>query len=623
MKRSYRSSFLWGFIFWSLLFSACSEQPKKRIQFNNHHFETNEIEGYFHRSSQVEKLELLSQIFKNKYKNPADFEKWVKQRFILEYPKHRFTNVEALKRTLVSMYQSEYFELAASFSAKVIDDKRIELKGAKPSALALMAGYYDLTQDRDSLSYFLHELGQHLKDDSSSWLRIFYHTNKANVSSHQSRYLDALLQYKKALSYTTQDDIDNLRLLHLNLALLYLKIENSQKARFHVNKVKLLGLANFPVDKLNNLGVVLFKTKEFATAEKAFLQALNYARKEKQAMFEAQTLSNLANLRRKEKRFDEALELMLESDKICLDLGVEMGVFINQLNRAELYGDCGSYSELATELSMLEKKIFELNEPSYTADWFRLCYQLNDALGNEALANQFYRKYHTLRESFLGDRDRNLLSEWEIIQMREGQNRERIRLKLAIQQQKNNKLFLTFLFMLFLVIASLGFILLSRRTHKNRIEQLKIQQRLVFDLELKSKELLAESLKNISVQHLKEDLNTALEHALSELTKPHHDKFANLQRMLKTVPAKGFLDEFETRFKGVHEVFYKNLKVLAPNLTPHEVRICALMRLNISSKEMAILTNRTQGTIDNTRSLIRKKLKLEEQVNLQEFILSI
>jgi DNA-binding CsgD family transcriptional regulator len=63
--------------------------------------------------------------------------------------------------------------------------------------------------------------------------------------------------------------------------------------------------------------------------------------------------------------------------------------------------------------------------------------------------------------------------------------------------------------------------------------------------------------------------------------------------------------------------------VLAPDLTPHEMRICALMRLNISSKEMAILTNRTQGTIDNTRSLIRKKLKLEELVNLQEFILSI
>ena len=96
-----------------------------------------------------------------------------------------------------------------------------------------------------------------------------------------------------------------------------------------------------------------------------------------------------------------------------------------------------------------------------------------------------------------------------------------------------------------------------------------------------------------------------------------------MQRMLKTAPSKGFLEEFETRFKGVYEDFYVKLRTLAPELTPHEIRICALMRLNISSKEMAVLTNRTQGTIDNTRSAIRKKLQLDDQVNLQEFILAI
>jgi DNA-binding NarL/FixJ family response regulator len=47
------------------------------------------------------------------------------------------------------------------------------------------------------------------------------------------------------------------------------------------------------------------------------------------------------------------------------------------------------------------------------------------------------------------------------------------------------------------------------------------------------------------------------------------------------------------------------------------------MRLNISTKEIAMLTNRTIGTVDNTRSAIRKKLKLEEETNLQEFLLNI
>jgi DNA-binding CsgD family transcriptional regulator len=48
-----------------------------------------------------------------------------------------------------------------------------------------------------------------------------------------------------------------------------------------------------------------------------------------------------------------------------------------------------------------------------------------------------------------------------------------------------------------------------------------------------------------------------------------------------------------------------------------------LMRLQISTKEIASLTNRTIGTIDNTRSQIRKKLKLEDSDNLQEYLTSI
>ena len=83
------------------------------------------------------------------------------------------------------------------------------------------------------------------------------------------------------------------------------------------------------------------------------------------------------------------------------------------------------------------------------------------------------------------------------------------------------------------------------------------------------------------------------------------------------------INEFETRFTGVYEQYYEKLKNLAPELSPNDLRICALMRLNISTKEIALLTNRTAGTVDNTRSSIRKKLKLEDDTNLQEYLLNI
>jgi DNA-binding CsgD family transcriptional regulator len=83
------------------------------------------------------------------------------------------------------------------------------------------------------------------------------------------------------------------------------------------------------------------------------------------------------------------------------------------------------------------------------------------------------------------------------------------------------------------------------------------------------------------------------------------------------------MNEFEARFIGVYEAFYQKIQTIAPDLTPNELRICAFMRLHISTKEIAYLTNRTIGTIDNTRSIIRKKLKLEENDSLQQFLINL
>jgi DNA-binding CsgD family transcriptional regulator len=114
-----------------------------------------------------------------------------------------------------------------------------------------------------------------------------------------------------------------------------------------------------------------------------------------------------------------------------------------------------------------------------------------------------------------------------------------------------------------------------------------------------------------------------LEVIIQDLPKIHQARFEQIKHTLKRLKLSSMLDEFETRFTGIYDDYYDKLKIVAPELTPNELRICALMRLNISTKEIAMLTNRTIGTVDNTRSAIRKKLKLEEETNLQEFLLNI
>ncbi|MTI33107.1 hypothetical protein E1171_19975 [Cytophagales bacterium RKSG123] len=80
-------------------------------------------------------------------------------------------------------------------------------------------------------------------------------------------------------------------------------------------------------------------------------------------------------------------------------------------------------------------------------------------------------------------------------------------------------------------------------------------------------------------------------------------------------------DQFELHFNEIHDNFIKRLKEAFPNLTPRDIRLCAYLRLNLASKEIAPLMGISYRGIEALRYRIRKKLKLEAKDNLMAFIL--
>ena len=80
---------------------------------------------------------------------------------------------------------------------------------------------------------------------------------------------------------------------------------------------------------------------------------------------------------------------------------------------------------------------------------------------------------------------------------------------------------------------------------------------------------------------------------------------------------------FETAFDEVHEDFLNRLKARFPSLTPKELRLCAYLRLNISTKEIAPLMNISIRGVEICRYRVRKKLNIDRDTNLTSLIIDL
>lgn len=99
-------------------------------------------------------------------------------------------------------------------------------------------------------------------------------------------------------------------------------------------------------------------------------------------------------------------------------------------------------------------------------------------------------------------------------------------------------------------------------------------------------------------------------------------------RKIQKVIDDGMNDErdwnlFESSFNEAHESFFKKLKANHPDLVPNDLKLCAYLHMNMSSKEMASLLNISLRGVEIRRYRLRKKLEVPHDKNLVEFLMEL
>lgn len=172
------------------------------------------------------------------------------------------------------------------------------------------------------------------------------------------------------------------------------------------------------------------------------------------------------------------------------------------------------------------------------------------------------------------------------------------------------------------------FFLLARRYQaRNKLLQVRIIEKekksLEVELQSSQREMAVKAMQMAHLNELSFEVSQKLKDISQNVSSNNKAKINDLINNLDKVSPKIAWKEFETRFENVHHDFYNVLRELYPELTPTEIKICSFLRLNMTSKDIAVLTSRSVRTIESTRTNIRKKLNLSPETSLTGYLLSI
>ena len=148
-------------------------------------------------------------------------------------------------------------------------------------------------------------------------------------------------------------------------------------------------------------------------------------------------------------------------------------------------------------------------------------------------------------------------------------------------------------------------------------------EKLESELTVKSKELAVSTMtiikKNEILVSIKEEVILQKEALGSQYPNKYYDKLIRL--LDENLSSEDDWAIFQTNFDRIHENFFRNLHIRFPDLTPNDLRFCAYLRLNLSSKDIAHLMNISLKGVEVGRYRVRKKIGIPSTKSLTEFMI--
>lgn len=392
----------------------------------------------------------------------------------------------------------------------------------------------------------------------------------------------------------------------------------------------------------NNRGIIHTYINEYQQADRFLKKALELNRSSHDLKRIAANLNNLCLYKGNIK---EQLKWINEAIVINKNLNAKWSLSENYNNLGKLYIYAGKYSQAIDALKTAYRIASEVGAKGLMCDNYEYAAQAYNAIGNYQMA---YQKQAALTELSKEIQNTNKLRSVEqriaqekmsALQQKERQKQQEYEIATL---QRN---FITFLIIIALLTV-IGTLLFQRYKRKKKLQLLNAQYRIeqseheIAKLKMQQQKADLENAQQALETNKQETMNFAvflqsrnelLDKIQEQVRQSYRMEHSELIAHLKKLNA--FIKQYQTTNKAnsttLQTIDEKSQEFLAhlterhPNLTQGEKHLASLLRVNLSTKEIAMLTGNTPKTINMNRYRLRKSLGLSGEDDLIQYIQSI
>jgi len=462
-----------------------------------------------------------------------------------------------------------------------------------------------------------------------------------NIYLSQSNYSDALKYYQKSQLISENNQFKSI-LPHVynNTGIIYTNLGKPDQALVYLmdayNGFKAIGLNENIGHVVSNIASIYFDKKKDSLAISYYMEALKLFQESGNHVDASTVYVNLGDYEFNKTYYLKALdyynnaflEMDLQNEGY---LGPKSYVLVSILaNLGRVYSYLGHDKKAKHYLN----KALALAKQNHYIDWIEFCsFELSkiyEKNGDLRSALNYYKIYEQYGDSILNNSSIQKITQLEM-QFEFDKRQKQIELeniKKETAQQKKEFYYISFIILVLFVSIIAILLYVNQRSKTSRIElkrfNLKLEhEKLQQELDHRNKELATNVMYLLSKNEFITSTAEKLKSAQSNFKKENQKLIQDIIRELLINSSKDVWKEFEVRFQEVHSNFYNNLNERFPDLTPNEKKICAFLRLNMTTKDISAITFQSVKSINMARFRLRKKINIDTDENLVAFLSQI